>query len=62
MNINDVSFDNNVEGDGIKVSAGMEYKLRKNFGAYVAGSNTSKSSDTGTDSPWSVSTGVTYTW
>lgn len=62
ININDVSFDNNVDGGGIKVSAGMEYKLRKNFSAYVAGSNTSKSSDTGTDSPWSVSTGVTYTW
>lgn len=62
ININEVNIDNNVAGSGVKISAGMEYKVQQNSGAYVVVSNTSQNGNTGSESPWSVSTGVVYSW
>jgi outer membrane autotransporter protein len=62
ININEVNIDNNVAGSGVKISAGMEYKVQQNSGAYIVVSNVSPNGNTGSESPWSVGSGVVYSW
>ncbi|MCD1126493.1 autotransporter outer membrane beta-barrel domain-containing protein [Jinshanibacter sp. LJY008] len=62
IDVNDYTISNNIDGSGGKVGAGLEYTIKRNFGAYVTANYGSKTGDTGTDTHLTGTAGLRYNW
>ncbi|MBK5143608.1 autotransporter outer membrane beta-barrel domain-containing protein [Budviciaceae bacterium BWR-B9] len=62
LDVNHYTISNNIDGSGGKVGAGLEYTIKRNFGAYVTANYGAKTGDTGTDTHLTGTAGLRYNW
>ncbi|WP_157952940.1 autotransporter outer membrane beta-barrel domain-containing protein [Limnobaculum parvum] len=62
IDVNNYTISNNIDGSGGKVGTGLEYTIKRNFGAYVTANYGSKTGDTGTDTHLTGTAGLRYNW